>query len=401
LEEIQYYSYCLFEGVAFLHLSGIIHRDLKPENLLCDDVNLKITDFGYATPRWIDWQTALGTPLYMAPEMVLGDLHRTSCDMWSCGCILFEMLCGNPLVEYDKVKEQNIDGVVERLVEILGPPPSYYSQLFKYPYYNQYFVKATPEEGLRHRIRADYKEWVDLVEMLLKWHPKQRAYADEILMMPHFDIYRTTSGSLSRNLTFQRETTSLRSWRERFLSTMQNLNTMSRTFFLACDIASRAHIKPEENPCFHSVCFRIAECYEKHNLKHVSGIITSVENVIEFKDMAKCILKNLSFDLSRPLAYDYIKISAKDEVLRRIATSFLFLLEYFDIVRMNYRDAAMCIYIACKKLNVEFPFSKSLIHDIDPGIFYQVPLASPFAQHFYNRMSYTHIEALEEAGITP
>lgn len=89
-------------GVFFLHLNGIIHRDLKPENLLiCKDGHLVISDFGLAHATVNGPPTTFaGTPGYVAPEMHLQRPYLYEVDMWSVGCIIYEMLFGmvRPLV---------------------------------------------------------------------------------------------------------------------------------------------------------------------------------------------------------------------------------------------------------------------------------------------------------------
>ena len=88
----------LINGVEYLHKQGIIHRDLKPENLLLDDRNhIKISDFGlsafFTKNNYL--QTACGTPSYAPPEMLEGNEYNgEATDVWSCGIILYAMLCG-------------------------------------------------------------------------------------------------------------------------------------------------------------------------------------------------------------------------------------------------------------------------------------------------------------------
>ena len=100
------------EAMAVAHEHGIIHRDLKPENLfLVPDREIplgwraKVLDFGIAKlygegqKSVITTRTGniLGTPTYMAPEQCHGASHvDLRCDIYSLGCILFEMLCGQP-----------------------------------------------------------------------------------------------------------------------------------------------------------------------------------------------------------------------------------------------------------------------------------------------------------------
>ena len=84
-----------------MHKHKIVHRDLKPENLLLDckekNASLKVIDFG--TSRKFESKKKmtkrLGTPYYIAPE-VLNSNYDEKCDVWSCGVILFILLCGYP-----------------------------------------------------------------------------------------------------------------------------------------------------------------------------------------------------------------------------------------------------------------------------------------------------------------
>ncbi|RDX51577.1 kinase-like protein [Lentinus brumalis] len=137
-EEIaRFYISEMFVAVNELHRLGYIHRDLKPENFLLDSTgHVKLTDFGLATgalnpqrieslkvkldrvkenevihrstlerrsiyrsmrqqiPRYAD--SIVGSPDYMAPEVLRGKPYSFSVDYWSLGCILFEFLAGFP-----------------------------------------------------------------------------------------------------------------------------------------------------------------------------------------------------------------------------------------------------------------------------------------------------------------
>ncbi|MBI4864103.1 MAG: protein kinase [Candidatus Riflebacteria bacterium] len=90
----------IVEGLAHAHGRSVIHRDLKSENVLIDPGGrVKICDFGLAVDRSVQsCMTAagmiMGTPGYMAPEIVQGESATARSDQYALGCILFEMLAG-------------------------------------------------------------------------------------------------------------------------------------------------------------------------------------------------------------------------------------------------------------------------------------------------------------------
>ena len=102
-------------ALAYAHKHGVIHRDIKPENVLLSDGGAVVADFGIAkalsasrasadgtstTTTVTEQGTALGTPLYMAPEQAAGDAacdHRA--DLYALGTVAYEMLTGRPPFE--------------------------------------------------------------------------------------------------------------------------------------------------------------------------------------------------------------------------------------------------------------------------------------------------------------
>lgn len=97
----RFYLAEIVQAVEYLHEHGIIHRDIKPDNMLLDgEGHVKLTDFGLAKlysrrPPYYRGRL-LGTPEYMAPEVVRGLAHGTAVDWWALGVCMFEFLIGVP-----------------------------------------------------------------------------------------------------------------------------------------------------------------------------------------------------------------------------------------------------------------------------------------------------------------
>lgn len=93
--QIKRIATSLTEGINYLHENKIIHRDIKPSNILITkDKNIKITDFGISKLKDINKlaNTRVGTPYYMAPEIILGKFYSYQVDYWGLGCILYELI---------------------------------------------------------------------------------------------------------------------------------------------------------------------------------------------------------------------------------------------------------------------------------------------------------------------
>ena len=98
----------MLSAIKHLHDKGICHRDLKPENILFEskskEAQIRLIDFGLAKNFSVKengknpsrlMKTRIGTPYYMAPEVLEGAYDET-CDMWSIGVITYCLLCGYP-----------------------------------------------------------------------------------------------------------------------------------------------------------------------------------------------------------------------------------------------------------------------------------------------------------------
>ena len=137
-----------------VHKKKILHRDLKTQNIfLTKEKNVKLGDFGISRVLQHTYdlaQTAIGTPYYLSPEICQEKPYNHKSDVWSIGCILYEMLSLNHAFDSDSMK-----GLIVKILQgNYPPPPSSYSE-----------------------------EVLGLLNLLLKTDPNQRPSVEGILRM--------------------------------------------------------------------------------------------------------------------------------------------------------------------------------------------------------------------------
>ncbi|KAL5113045.1 Serine/threonine-protein kinase PAK 4 [Taenia crassiceps] len=102
LSEKQIATLCIpiLSALAFLHSNSIIHRDIKSDSiLLASDFKVKLSDFGFCatiTPQCPRRRSLVGTPYWMAPEVIARVSYGTAVDIWSFGVLIIEMVDGEP-----------------------------------------------------------------------------------------------------------------------------------------------------------------------------------------------------------------------------------------------------------------------------------------------------------------
>ncbi|KFM77241.1 5'-AMP-activated protein kinase catalytic subunit alpha-2, partial [Stegodyphus mimosarum] len=114
----------IISGVDYCHRHMVVHRDLKPENLLLDqNLNVKIADFGLSN-MMMDGEflrTSCGSPNYAAPEVISGKLYAgPEVDIWSCGVILYALLCGT--LPFD---DEHVPTLFRKIKSGIFPIPDY------------------------------------------------------------------------------------------------------------------------------------------------------------------------------------------------------------------------------------------------------------------------------------
>ncbi|KAF5274308.1 hypothetical protein FQR65_LT04427 [Abscondita terminalis] len=190
---IKLYMYQLFRSLAYIHSLGICHRDIKPQNLLLDPETgvLKLCDFGSAKHlvRGEPNVSYICSRYYRAPELIFGAIdYTTKIDVWSAGCVLAELLLGQPIFPGDS----GVDQLVE-IIKVLGTPtreqiremnPNYtefkFPQIKSHPWQQLLLTlmslpKCTTEHQRIRVFRARTPpEAIELVARLLEYTPSSR-----------------------------------------------------------------------------------------------------------------------------------------------------------------------------------------------------------------------------------
>jgi serine/threonine protein kinase len=203
-------------GLQHIHRQNVIHRDLKPQNLLIfrelvRDV-LRIGDFGLAVP-YVQGEPRtpqMVTIWYRAPEILLGQDYNMKSDIWSLGCIFFELLTGRPLFA-----EEDEPRMINSILSFLPQEGSGPRHRFKTV--SRRRRAFTPYPGVRGKVAllhkeialstsqitefdtspGTYRQFLELLSQLLTLDPVMRPSCTQLLRDVYFDGYREKLASIA------------------------------------------------------------------------------------------------------------------------------------------------------------------------------------------------------------
>ncbi|MFE0852216.1 serine/threonine-protein kinase [Streptomyces mutabilis] len=118
VEDVVAWGLQLCRGLRDAHAAGVVHRDVKPANvMLSPEGTVVLVDFGIARlDAGMQTVTVMGTPAYMAPEQLRGDAVDGRCDLYALGCLLYELLTGQPPFGRDRARAEGAEPVPLRRV---------------------------------------------------------------------------------------------------------------------------------------------------------------------------------------------------------------------------------------------------------------------------------------------
>lgn len=201
---VRRFAYSILKCLEALYANKIIHCDLKPENVLLKQQTrsgIKVIDFGSSCFENERVHSYIQSRFYRAPETILGAKYGMPIDMWSLGCILAELVTGQPLLPGEDEGDQ-----LACIIELLGMPPASLLQQAKpckvkqfissqgYPRYSD--IELLPNgkarflggKSARGKIRGppasrswtqafggcDDASFIDFVRKCLEWDPRER-----------------------------------------------------------------------------------------------------------------------------------------------------------------------------------------------------------------------------------
>ena len=186
---IKLYSYQLFRSLNYIHSLGICHRDIKPQNLLIDPIRgiLKLCDFGSAkilkpTEPNVSY---ICSRYYRAPELIFGARnYTTKIDIWSAGCVIAEMVLGQPLFP----GQSGIDQLVE-IIKLLGTPSKDQINDMNPNYKDHKFpsIKSIPIMKIFPNISIEMQQ---LFINIFQYSPLKRISAIDAMSMDYFNELR-------------------------------------------------------------------------------------------------------------------------------------------------------------------------------------------------------------------
>lgn len=197
-----YILYQILRAIKFMHSGDVLHRDMKPSNVLLNsDCHAKLCDFGLARSVAELGQDGakdaavltdyVATRWYRAPEILLGSTRYTKgVDMWSIGCILGEMLRGQPMFAGKSTVHQ-----LELVLEVTGRPSKRDMESVKSKHTATMLqtLAVKPQRSLQSLLPTANPEALDLLSRLLVFNPDKRLSVEDAIRHPYLAAFHNAA----------------------------------------------------------------------------------------------------------------------------------------------------------------------------------------------------------------
>ena len=192
---VRRFAIQLLVSLHYMREHNIIHCDMKPENILLRKPNksgIKVIDFGSGTYEADQFYTYIQSRFYRAPEIMMGIRYTPAIDMWSLGCILYELYIGFPIFAGEDEKEQ-----IQCIMEVKGLPPR--SMIVMASRRKVFFdddyrplqnpnskgkIRSPNTKNLSKMLKCDDDMFVDFIDQCLCWKVEQRMTPEQAFQHP-------------------------------------------------------------------------------------------------------------------------------------------------------------------------------------------------------------------------
>jgi mitogen-activated protein kinase 15 len=188
----SYIFWQLLCALKYLHSANVLHRDIKPSNVLINsDSSIRLCDFGLSRTLQAEsddtvYTDYIATRWYRPPEVILGAFsYCPPTDMWAAGCVLAELVTGQPLLPGASAMDQ-----LECIVAFTGPPSPDDCESMNSPFAQTMLASLTYRYARIETLDGVSPEAMDLIQKLVVFNPKKRWSADQCLRHPFVRRFR-------------------------------------------------------------------------------------------------------------------------------------------------------------------------------------------------------------------
>ncbi|ESO87731.1 hypothetical protein LOTGIDRAFT_127222, partial [Lottia gigantea] len=182
--QVTSFIYQLIKAVEHMHCNGIFHRDVKPENILIKDDLLKLADFGscrslHSKQPYTEY---ISTRWYRAPECLLTDgFYSYKMDMWSVGCVFFEILSLHPLFPGSNEVDQ-----IAKIHDVMGTPDQAVLKKLRRSRGMNFNFPPKKGSGIERLLPHVTEDAIALIYLMCTYDPDDRLTARQALRHPYF-----------------------------------------------------------------------------------------------------------------------------------------------------------------------------------------------------------------------